>query len=212
MKVKKLLLVALIIIALIIVIPTVALAGPGDDGVDVDIGITTGGDADVDVGIDAGGDVSLTINGEIPRFGAGAGSSMAAKRIAMDAVAPYLKELYERTGINGDALAKLIKIVGNDHTHELAEHESEIYNQGVDISFLRDKLDLTQAQAEYLLIAVPDLDVRLSEKIDNIDAKYDAQISSLVTGYNRLLTIIIAAGAFLIIALGTGLTLLWRRR
>jgi len=198
-----------LIVLVLLLTPTAALAADGD-GMEVDIDIITGGDAGVDVDIDAGGDVSLLINGEIPRFGtAGSGTSpMGVRRLVKNVMAPYLNDIWQGIYSNSEGLVKLIQIVGNDHTHELAEHETDIYNQSVELGTHLGRIEGLEDMDEYVLGRLSSLD----ENIGDGDAELQERLAQLEDEYNKRLTVIILSFSAAFALLAIALVILWKRR
>jgi len=141
-----------ILLISILACPMIAYADDGDSGVDVDIGIVSGGDVDVDMDVSAGGDLDISINGEglataddvarvaasIPRGGSGiSGGSYEAWRFQF---IKYLSERFPQIenslGMTMEATSKLIR-VSNEQNSEML---SQKYRQQADVIALSDEI------------------------------------------------------------------------
>lgn len=153
MKRLPLILVAVILAVVCFGFSSVVYAVDGEDGVDVDIGIITGGDVDVDMGVSAGGDLNISINGD----GLATQNDIAGIRSDLGGVSgrggppsyaspelgyyvyhywilpmrANIGELYATLGMTMDGLAKLIKVEEalEVFTNSLSEEQAQQYEE-----------------------------------------------------------------------------------
>lgn len=200
MKWLRIILPIFLSVGLILCIGSVAYAA--DPGLDVDIDIV--GD-DADVGVDIYGDnAEVWINGQnlneptavynIQGGSSGFDGSWVNQRI-LDSLAPFQSWAEEQNAgldLTMDGLAKLILLV--------QEHSSEI-------STLGESFD-SQGRVAGILESASDERMRA---LEDQQAQLMAEINQLTDSHNRTLAIIIGAFSLVVIALATGLVLLWRR-
>jgi len=200
----------LLVLFLLLLTPTAALAADEkDDGMEVDIDIDSGGDVGVDIDIDADGDVDVTISGWTPPSSGGVGLESLANHMGVTKLKKTVGNLADNLVTVANGLAKVINVVGNDHTHELAEHEAEIYNQSVELGSHLWRIEDLEETDEYVLGRLSSLD----EKIDTKDTELQNRLTQMEDEYSKRLTVIVAAfsAAFILLAI-TLVVLLKRRR
>lgn len=197
-------------VGLILCISSVAYAADPLDvdivvvGDDPDVGVGIHGD-DPDVGVDIYGDnAEVWINGQnlneptavynIQGGSSGFAGSWVNQRI-LDSLAPLESWLESQAAVldlTMDGLAKLILLV--------QEHGSEIGTLGESFN--------SQGRVASILESASDQRMR---DLEEQQAQLMAELNQLTDSTNRTLLIIIGAFSLVVIALATGLVLLWRR-
>jgi len=194
-------------------------AADGEDGSGLKVDVTVVGD-DSDVGVDLYGDdntANVTFHSENPTVningqnlstysGSGAASVMGVRRLVKDVMYPYMNDIWNGLNLTADGLAKVIQLS--------QANESELESQSSLVDTHGDKLTTLESAATGLgerVDALEAQDAALEAQDAAIQAQITANVSYIIDSYNRLLTIIIGAFALVVIGLGTGLFLLWRR-
>lgn len=118
---KRRIVVSTLLAIVLLLIPSAVLADDPDGGVEVDIGIISGGDVNVDLGIEAGGDVSIDVgtNADVNVNGDNLVNTSVLGN-AIDAARPQGDEYrYHLVTQNRDAIVALWDKVGNHMTYDI---------------------------------------------------------------------------------------------
>jgi hypothetical protein len=133
-------------------------------------------------------------------------SPMGVKRLIKSVMAPLMEETWANLNLTMDGLAKVIQLAQSNESGLETQislvntHDDELTNLESETASLGERVDALEAQ-----------DAALEAQDAAIQARVTAKVNYVIASYNRILAIIIGAFSLVVIGLGTGLFLLWRR-
>jgi hypothetical protein len=236
MKWLRIILPIFLLVGMLLCINSVAYADPGDeqpegdpgdggnpgDGSGLNVNVTVVGD-NPNVNMDVLGENSevtvnttgteVWINGQnlneptaVYNNSYSSASAMGVRRVVKDVMFPYMDDIWSRLNLTADGLAKVIQLAQHNESELDSQislvdtHDDKLTNLGSETTSLGERVAALEAR-----------DAALEAQDAAIQAQITANVNYLIASYNRLLLIIIGAFSLVVIGLGAGLFLLWRR-
>jgi len=209
-------LLSILLAMVLLLIPSAVLADDPNGGVDVDIGIVSGGDVDVDLGIQAGGDVSIdvgtnsdvNVNGDELATKADVSAAnqgtvqyeefvCGGSRMAIKDIYKLLEELYGRQYLIADGLAK--DIVFTQETEQwLSRLTAYTYNQDIALENQKGAIVYVNTKMDDLIDVATHQVTALTEQTQRLE---QAQLE-MRADYNYKLLAISLSALIIIVVLG----------